>query len=122
MATRAFTIQRVETFKDDCHVITWTGLTFATTDDGAPLEMPGSADRSVQVIGTLGTGGSLRIEGSNDGTNWAALNDPQGNTLDINTLKIEQVLDLTRYIRPRVTAGDGTTNLSVIMLVRRPFL
>lgn len=122
MATRAKTITRLETFKDDCHVIAWTGLTFATTDDGDPLEMPGSADRSVQVTGTLGAGGSVRIEGSNDGVNYAALNDPQGNVLDIATLKIEQVLDLTRYIRPRVTAGDGTTSLTVTMLVRRPYL
>lgn len=122
MATRAKAITRIETFKDDCHVITWTGLTFATTDDGDPLEMPGSADRSVQVTGTLGAGGSVRIEGSNDGVNYAALNDPQGNVLDIATLKIEQVLDLTRYIRPRITAGDGTTSLTVTMLVRRPYL
>jgi hypothetical protein len=61
----------------------------------------------------------MMIEGSNDGTNYHTLNDPQGNALDIAALKIEQILEVTRYIRPRVTAGDGTTSLSVTMIVGR---
>jgi len=81
--------------------------------------MPGSADRSVQVTGTFGAGGNLRIEGSNDGTNYSALTDPQGNALDFTATKIEGVLELTRYIRPRATAGDGTTSLTVTMILRR---
>lgn len=117
MATISFSLQRVETFKDDCHIITWSPL--ANGDDGRPIEMPGSADRTIQVFGTFGLGGNLRIEGSNDGTNWAVLSDPQGNVLDIISPKIESVLELTRFIRPRVTAGDGTTSLTAILLVRR---
>jgi hypothetical protein len=95
-------------------------MTFSGTDVGLPIEMPGSADRSVQISGTLGAGGSLRIEGSNDGTNYATLTDPQGNALDLTSLKIETVMEITRYIRPRVTAGDGTTSLTCTILVRRP--
>ncbi|HXH24040.1 MAG TPA: hypothetical protein VNI78_02250 [Vicinamibacterales bacterium] len=123
MATRTKSISKLETFGDDVRVVSWTGLTQASTDDGEPLEMPGWADRSVQVLGTLGVGGSVRIEGSNvasPGVNdWAPLTDPQGNALDINSLKIEAVTELTRWIRPRITAGDGTTNLAVHLLIRR---
>ena len=119
MATIAAAIEEIKTWGDDCHVITWTPL--ANGDDGQRIEMPGSADRSVQIEGTFGAGGNLRIEGSNDGTNYRPLVDPQGNALDITSAKIEQVLEIVRYIRPRVTAGDGTTSLTVTMIVRRPF-
>jgi hypothetical protein len=119
VATRAKTISPVVTFGDRAHVISWAGLTQATLDDGDPVEMPGSADRSAQVIGVLGVGGSVQIQGSNDGVNWAALTDPQGNNLDMASLKIEAISELTRFVRPKVTAGDGTTNLTVLLLVKR---
>lgn len=119
MATISYTVSRVESFKDEAHVIRWTPMTNSGSDVGSPIEMPGSSDRSVQVTGTFGTGGNLRIEGSNDGTNYATLTDPQGNALDITSAKIETIMELTRYIRPRVTAGDGTTSVSVSLLVKR---
>jgi hypothetical protein len=119
MATISSTISTVQTFGDRAHVIQWTPMTFSGTDVGLALEMPGSSDRSVQVTGTFGTGGSVRLEGSNDGTNYAVLTDPQGNALDITTAKIEAVMELTRYIRPRVTAGDGATSLTVSLLVKK---
>ena len=40
----------------------------------------------------------MMIEGSNDGTNYHTLNDPQGNALDIAALKIEQILEVTRWL------------------------
>lgn len=119
MANITPTIEAVKTFGDRAHVVTWGPMTFSGSDVGLPIEMPGSSDRSVQVIGTLGVGGSVRLEGSNDGTNYVALNDPSSAALDIASLKIEAVLELTRFVRPRVTAGDGSTSLTVILLVKR---
>lgn len=117
MATRALTPVDENTRS---LTIQWSGLTFASTDDGAPLERPDYADRSIQVQGTAGAGLSLNIEGSNDGTNYVVLTDPQGNTLTITAIgRIEQVQELTRYIRPRITAGDGTTNITVTFYGRR---
>src|SRR5687767_12028893 len=123
MATRTYTAARQESMGDDVQVVRWDGLLQSSTDDGTPFKSPGWADRSVQVLGTLGTGGSVRMEGSNvaspGASDWAPLTDPQGNALDITSLKIESVSELTLWIRPRITAGDGTTNLSVILLARR---
>lgn len=95
----------------------WTPMTHSGTDVGQPFSLTPGADRSVQVYGTFGASGTLLIEGTNDadpatGT-WATLNDPQGNALSFTAAKIEQVLEYTRWIRPRVTNGDGTTSLSV---------
>lgn len=116
MATINYSVTPLATWKDKAHVITWANLT--SGDDGQMLEMPGSADRSVQVVGSFGSGGNLRLEGSNDGLNWNVLTDPQGNDINITTSKIEQVMEVVRYMRPRVTAGTSVS-LTVSILVRR---
>lgn len=94
----------------------WVSL--ANGDDGEPLDLSAFADRSVQVTGTFGASGNLRVEGSLDGVTYSVLSDPQGNALDIASAKIEAVLEATRFIRPRVTSGDGTTDLSVTIISR----
>ena len=119
MATISYAVTRIKTFRENSHVILWETLT-TTNDTGSNLEMPGSSDRSVQVIGSFGAGGTLVIQGSNDnGTTWHTLNDPQGNALSFTTAKTEAVLELTRLIRPFISGGDGTTDLDVYMLVKR---
>lgn len=102
--------------------ISWTTLT-TTNADGAPIPLAyaGWADRSVQVIGTFGSGGTLVWEGSNDGgTTYTTLTDPQGNAISKQAAAMETVLELSELARPRVTAGDGTTDLDVHVLLRRP--
>lgn len=143
MATRAFTVEipiyAQGASAPSTYIVTWTGL--LNGDDGAPFVCPNRADKSVQVLGTFGVGGNARIEGTNKqaysitpgtsggGTNlllpttdFAPLNDPQGNALDVAAAKIEQVLENPNAIRPRITAGDGTTSLTVIMLVSAPIV
>jgi hypothetical protein len=98
----------------------WSGLLQSSLDSGAPAELPDYADRSVQIEGTLGVAGTVVIEGSNDGSNYVLLTDPQGNALTITAVnRLEQVQEITRYIRPRVTGGDGTTNFTVTLYGRR---
>ena len=118
MATRTPTILQpdADRLPGNWAVISWSGL--LNTDDGAPVDMVAYADRSVQVTGTFGTGGNCRIEGSIDGATYATLTDPQGNVLDFATAKIEAVTELVRFIRPRITGGDGATNLVCSLLVR----
>jgi len=117
MATRTASISEISKWKDNSHVITWTGL--LNGDDGSPIEMPGHSIRSVQFVGTFGAGGTIQIEGSNDGTNYVVLTDLQGNNISKTAAGIEGVQEVTRYIRPRVTAGDGTTTIDATMLLRR---
>lgn len=105
-----------ESLHHTCVVATWPAMT--NGDEGEAIELANFADRSVQVFGDFGTGGNVRIEGSLDGINYAPLTDPQGNNLDINTAKIEAIVELVRWIRPRITAGDGSTSLTVTMLLK----
>lgn len=105
-----------DTLHHTCVIATWPNM--ANGDEGSAIELANFADRSVQVTGDFGAGGNVRIEGSLDGVHYAPLTDPQGNNLDFNTAKIEAVTELVRYIRPRVTAGDASTNLTVTMLLK----
>lgn len=113
MATRAV---QADTVTRRTQSVVWSGL--LNGDSGDAYERPDYSDRSVQVTGTFGTGGTIVLEGSNDGTNYKTLTDPQGNPLSFTAAALEQVQELTRYVRPRVTAGDGTTSLVATLLVR----
>ena len=105
-------------------VLSWT---LANTDIGLDDARIGTGnasyteypDRSVQVSGTFGAGGTVVIEGSNNGTNWITLTDQLGTALSFTGADIAPIMEVTRYIRPRVTAGDGTTAIVVTMLLRR---
>lgn len=96
--------------------VTWTPL--ANGDSGKAAGLSANPDKSVQVTGTFGTGGSVNLEGSNDGTNWEILNDALGNAITLTAAGLVSVLENPLYVRPNVTAGDGTTSLTVTVVGR----
>lgn len=119
MAVITESIAEVKAFGDRSHVVTWTPL--ANGDSGSPVQFTGSTIRSIQFDGTFGAGGSISLEGSNDGTTYFVLTDPQGNAITKTAAALEAVQEATRFVRPRVTAGDGTTSLSARLFFRKPF-
>lgn len=106
--TRAVLGDRMENI--GCALVSWT---LANGETGDAVELGNYRDRSVQVGGTFGVGGTVVIEGSNDGANYVVLTDPQGNAISKTAAAIEQITETTRYIRARVSAGDGTTAITV---------
>lgn len=98
-------------------VVTWAAI--PNGDNGQAIDYPAFADMTVQFTGTFGAGGTVVLEGSNDGTNYVTLTDPQGNAIEKTDASIEIVSERPLYVRPRVTAGDGTTEVNVILLMRR---
>lgn len=114
MATKNGTTLPTQTSK--AFLREWAAL--ANGDDGDALSCAQYTEKSAQVVGTFGVGGAVQIEGSNNGTDWSVLTDPQGNALTFTGAKIEMVAEATMYIRPRVTAGDGTTSLTCILMVK----
>lgn len=119
MATRALVITNPNQYLvgEQWRVLQWTGL--LNGDDGAPAEFVSEADRSVQVEGTAGAGLAGVIEGSNDSTNYRTLKDQSGTDITIAGVgTLRQIRDLPRLIRPRITAGDGTTSLTVTIVAR----
>lgn len=117
MSVISNTVALIKPWLENAHVISWTPL--ANGDSGDPIEMPGSVVRSIQFTGTFGSGGTVLFEGSNDGTNYVTLTDPQGNAISKTSASIESIEENTRYVRPRVSAGDGTTALTATLVIRR---
>lgn len=93
---------------------TWASL--LNGEAGTAVKLANYASRCVQISGTFGVGGSVSIEGSNDGTTWAVLSDSLGNALTKTAAALDDILENPRELRARVTAGDGTTNLKVTIL------
>lgn len=115
MATR---VALTENIQRQVYRLTWSGL---LNGDVGSSESPARFDSlTVQVKGVLGVGGSINIEGSNDGgTTWHILNDSrgEGNPLTLTTLDTRKVNERPQLIRPNVTAGDGTTSLTAILVL-----
>ncbi|MDE2106110.1 MAG: hypothetical protein KGL39_53300 [Patescibacteria group bacterium] len=90
----------------------------ANGDTGSPQSLPGFCDRSIAVSGTFGSGGSVALEGSNDGVNFVALTTPPGVTIALTAAGLLPCSTACLWIRPHVTAGDGTTALTVTVFAR----
>jgi len=111
MATRNAVSQAPEELRLKCD---WAGL--LNTDVGDAQALSHYPMKAVQAIGTFGVGGSVAIEGSMDGTNWGALRDSTGTAIALTAATIvRDVLENPRFIRPRVTAGDGATTLTLML-------
>jgi hypothetical protein len=67
---------------------------------------------SFVATGTFGAGGSVRLEGSNDGANWFALSSTALTAAGI--FAALGAAEHPKFIRPSVTAGDGTTAITVV--------
>jgi len=117
MAIVNHTVAEVKGFGEYAHVVTWTPLTSANAT-GDAVEMPGSHIRSVQIDGTFDSA-TVVMQGSNDGTTWFTLTDPQGNAISKTAGALEQIQELTRYIRPSMSGGTGSQSISVRVLLKR---
>jgi hypothetical protein len=119
MATR---VPTVVTQDDKTVICTWTGL--LNGDDGAPVNLARYPDKTVQVTNTFSVGGNVVIEGSNLATpEYGDLHDPQGGVLSTITTKENLVIaESPLRLRPRVSAGDGSTDLvvTIVAVLRGP--
>lgn len=100
-------------------MITWSGLTQTTNDVGAAVSESWRGEKTFQVFGTFGSSGALLIEGSNNGTDWSPLSNRQGTNMSFTAAGFNRSQDQPVYVRPRVTGGDGTTNLTVAVACHR---
>lgn len=117
MATRVGVPQYAPNGHRQLVVVTWSGL--LSTDVGDAYEVPGWADRSVQIEATFGDG-TITMQGSNDGVTFYPLTDPQGNAIAKTANSIEQIEEMTRYIRPSFSGTTGTAGVVTLCARRTP--
>lgn len=104
---------------DGLYVIEWAGL--LNGDTGEPVRLPFYAgDKTVQVIGTFGVGGNINMEGSNadapGASDWGQVHDAAVVLMALSTTVPFVIAETTMWVRPKVTAGDGTTDLTCIIV------
>lgn len=118
MATITGTVTKVvDGGVNDVYIASWPAM--GNADTGTSVAMAGASDRSVQIEGTFASA-TVVLQGSNDGTNWQTLTDPQGNAISKTAAALEQVSELTRYIRPVTSGGAGATlNVTVLLKGQR---
>lgn len=117
MATISPTYTKLESERNSANmlVITWTPVTEA--DTCAPAACGDFADRSVQFDGTFG-GATVKLQGSNNGSAYADLTDPQGNAISKTSAALEAVMELTAYTKP-VISGGTSQSLTITLIGRR---
>lgn len=96
------------------YLATWASIGDADTCTAVP--MSGASDRSVQITGTFG-GATIVVQGSNDGTNYAPLTDPQGNAISKTSAAIEQISEISRFVKP-TTSGGTSSAITVSLLLK----
>lgn len=115
------TVQASVVTKDNgaTKIITWASFT-AAADVGVPVELTPWGDRCVQMVGTLGSGPQMMLEGSNDGTDYLQLKDVHGTALSAVSTKVPlQLAEVPLYFRPRLVASAGGASIDVILVLRR---
>lgn len=119
MAEISYSILTTGRENEGVGLVKWAGL--ALNDTGKPFIFPRHTDRTVSCKGTYGVGGTCVIEGDLEipPTSYAAVNDPQGNPIIFTVYKNKAILENATNIRPRVSAGDGTTSLDVYLLMSK---
>ena len=103
--------------------VTWANM--LNGDTGSGLTAPTLPDKTMTVRGTFGAGGSVSLKGTDSGdagavSTWDVLNDSrgEGNALTFTARDTRIVLENPAQVAPHVTAGDGTTSLTVVLLAQ----
>src|SRR5712672_387417 len=94
--------------------ITWAAM--VNTDTGEVVDVQGarSLTAMLQAGGVLGIGGNCRWEGSFDNVNWFTMTSEIGIPVAANVVALVTPVMLKerpRWVRPNISAGDGTTSL-----------
>ena len=91
----------------------WVWAAMGNADTGGALGPDGGgiafADKTVQIVASNYGGATIVIQGSNDGTNWFTLTNPNNDNLSFTIGdQLEAILENPLYIRPKTSGGTGT--------------
>lgn len=79
-----------------------------------PARLPNHTIKSMMVFGEFG-GGSVEIEGSNDGVNWVSLVFADNAKISFASEGIVPLLQQTLLVKPRIVGGLGAKlNMSIL--------
>ena len=120
MATQNLTLTAPDTnFAGARTLLGTNAIPLANGDNTSSVPVLGYDEITVAVVGTFGVGGSVAVEGSLDNSTFFALPNLAGTAIAITAAGIAVVgTSGVRYVRARVTAGDGTTSLTASIFLK----
>jgi hypothetical protein len=99
--------------------VKWEGLD--SDDTGAWVRVSNLRDKSIQMQGTLGTGGKMKVQGYNganpaDASAFGYLTYDGSTDIEMSAIgELFHIAEAVTWIRPIATAGDGSTSLTATM-------
>lgn len=96
--------------------VTWAGVTENDTFVAMAL-FPDYPIKSVHFSGTFG-GATVVVKGSNTGTNFFGLTDPQGVAISVTSEGLKQIQENVAQYQP-VATGGSSQSLTVTMVFSR---
>lgn len=96
--------------------VIWEGAATGDTLNPFTVTQQYGLAASVQVVGTFG-GATVKLQVSNDGTNWADASDVLGNAISLTATGYFEFSLSAAYIRPAITSGSGN-DIDVIVVLR----
>lgn len=94
----------------------WEGAATGDTLNPFTVTQQYGLAASVQVVGTFG-GATVKLQVSNDGTNWADASDVLGNAITMTAAGYFEFSLSGAYIRPAIDSGSGN-DIDVIVVLR----
>jgi len=97
--------------------VSWSDLKVGEV--GKAFDLGSVAHAAVQFSGAFGEGGSIALEGSNNGEYFMPLKDIYGSSIVRHKPSIDTLGQFVKYIRPVVKAGDQLTSLKCSLYLNR---
>lgn len=94
----------------------WEALATGDTINALKLSGIGARRAAVQVIGTFG-GATVKIQTSNDGTNFHDIKDIHNTAVSTTSAAIIEITSAALYIKPAI-AGGTADDVDVILFMR----
>jgi len=99
----------------------WSVTDGDPTGDG--VQVPGGSDKTIQITGNFGSGGTIVVEGSNvlapTASDWSLLHKPDGSTITMTGQDIAFIAENPVWVRVRQTAGTGVSVSALMTSLRR---
>lgn len=110
------TITPVITVSNEAGVLTWTGVSTADTMTAKAIPPKVALAGSVAFTGTFGSA-TVKLQGSNDGTNYFDLKDVTGNTISCTAAAYFEFSISCLYLKP-ASSGGSADNVDVTVVMR----
>lgn len=116
MATVSPVVSSTQVQGVDVHKVSWTGVVTGDTLVGFGIPDRSAVAGAVQISGTFG-GATVKLQASNDGTNYFDMKDITATALSAAAASLFEFTSSALYLRPSITSGSANS-VNIILVLR----